>query len=303
MIVCYNTTMFQYTKNNHVDVGFTCDEDFYFKHGTVASYKSWRNECKSTAQELYDLHGNNLVLLLSGGLDSEVMLHSFIACGITPRVAIFRYERNLNLHDINYALRICAARGISPEIIDINVETFFNTVLLDFALKTRCSSPQLNLYYYYANQLDGIPVFGAGENYLIRHIGKKNIYDCEEARVGTIYTYFRSIQRECIPAFFQYTPETMVSYLQKESVYRWVETAFNDRYINSKKIKPSIIAEDFDIEPRGKLTGFELMMDLDKTYRDKLLAMNLGDGGEQLIPFEEYISMFGVELLRPIKYE
>lgn len=295
--------MFQYTKNNHVNVGFTCDDNFYFKHGTVTSHSSWRDECKSTAQQLYDLHGNNLVLLLSGGLDSEVMLHSFIACGITPRVAIFRYERNLNLHDINYALRICAARGISPEIIDINVETFFNTVLLDFALKTRCSSPQLNLYYYYANQLDGIPVFGAGENYLIRHIGKKNIYDCEEARVGTIYTYFRSIQRECIPAFFQYTPETMVSYLQKESVYRWVETAFNNRYINSKKIKPSIIAEDFDIEPRGKLTGFELMMDLDKTYRDKLLAMNLGDGGEQLIPFEEYISMFGVELLRPIKYE
>lgn len=295
--------MFEYTKNNHVDVGFTCDDDFYFKHGTVTSYSSWRDECKSTAQQLYDLHGNNLVLLLSGGLDSEVMLHSFISCGITPRVAIFRYERNLNLHDINYALRICAARGISPEIIDINVETFFNTELLDFALNTRCSSPQLNLYYYYANRIDGIPVFGAGENYLIRHVGKKYIYDCEEARVGTIYTYFRSIQRECIPGFFQYTPETMISYLQKESVYRWVETAFKDRYINSKKIKPSIIAEDFDIEPRGKLTGFELMMDLDREYRDKLLALNLGDGGEQLIPFEEYIPMFGVELLRPIKYE
>ena len=80
----------------------------------------------------------------------------------------------------------------------------------------------------------------------------------------------------------------MVSYLQKESVYRWVETAMQNRYINSKKIKPSIIAEDFDVEPRGKLTGFELMMDLDKTYRDKLLAMNLGDGRRTLlIQFEE----------------
>jgi len=295
--------MFEYTKNNHVNVGFTCDDNFYFKHGTVTSHSSWRDECKSTAQQLYDLHGNNLVLLLSGGLDSEVMLHSFIACGITPRVAIFRYERNLNLHDINYALRICAARGISPEIVDINVENFYKTQLIDFAQVTRCSSPQLNLYYYFANRLDGIPVFGGGENYLIRQIGEKRVYDCEEARVNTLYTYFRDIQRECIPSFFQYTPETMISYLQKESVYRWVETAFKDRYINSKKIKPSIIAEDFDIEPRGKLTGFELMMDLDKEYRDKLLALNLGDSGEQLIPFEEYIPMFGVELLRPIKYE
>ena len=295
--------MFEYTKNNHVNVGFTCDEDFYFKHGTVSSHGSWRDECKSTAKQLYDLHGDKLVLLLSGGLDSEVMLHSFIACGIIPKVAVFRYERNLNLHDINYALRICASRGITPNIIDINVEEFFDRDLLDFALFTRCSSPQLNLYYYYANKLDGIPVFGGGENYLIRHVGEKQVYDCEEARDTTLYTYFKNIERECIPSFFQYTPETMISYLQKESVYRWVETAKQQRYINSKKIKPSIIAEDFDIEPRGKLTGFELMMDLDKKYRDLLINMKLGDGGEQLIPFEEYIPMFGVDLLRPIRYE
>ena len=64
----------EYTKNNHVDVGFTCNDDFYFKHGTVTSYSSWRDECKSTAQQLYDLHGNNLVLLLSGGLDSQFSL-------------------------------------------------------------------------------------------------------------------------------------------------------------------------------------------------------------------------------------
>ena len=80
------------------------------------------------------------------------MLHSFISCGITPRVAIFRYERNLNLHDINYALRLCAARGISPDIIDINVEDFYKTQLIDFAQVTRCSSPQLNLYYHCANR-------------------------------------------------------------------------------------------------------------------------------------------------------
>lgn len=294
--------MFEYTKNNHVKCHYTNDHDFYFTHGTVTSYKSWREECKLTAQEIYDKHGDNLVLLFSGGLDSEVMLHSFLANGIKPKVVLFRYERNLNLHDLNYAFRICAARQISPIVIDINVENFYKTKLIDFAKQSTCSSPQLNLYYYHANNLDGIPVFGAGENYLIRQIGKEQVYDCEEARVTSIYKFFKNINRECIPSFFQYTPETMISYLQKESVYSWVENAKRLGYINTKKIKASIIAEDFDVEPRPKLTGFELMMDLDNTYRTKLLELNLGDNGEQLIPFEKYIPMFGVDLLRKINY-
>ena len=81
--------MFEYTRNNHVQCNYTNDQDFYFKHGTVSSHKSWREECKLSAQEIYDKNGDNLILLFSGGLDSEVMLHSFLASGITPKVVLF----------------------------------------------------------------------------------------------------------------------------------------------------------------------------------------------------------------------
>ena len=118
----------------------------------------------------------------------------------------------------------------------------------------------------------------------------------------SLYKFFENTNREAIPAFFQYTPEAMLSFLQKESVYRWVETAKAQGYINSKKIKASIIAEDFDIEPRGKLTGFELMNPLDQKYRKLLLEMNLGDDGEVWTPFIEYIRNFNVEPMREIKY-
>lgn len=293
--------MFQYTKNNHITWSFS-DDVLDFKHGKCDSHKSWREECKNVAQELYDLHGNKLIVTLSGGLDSEVVLHSFIANGIVPNVVIFRYERNLNLHDINYALRICAARQISPKIIDIDVSRFFTTNLLDYANITKCSSPQLNLLMNNIDNLDGIPIIGAGENYLSRKEGEKEVCDLEEAKIATIYNFYKNKKREIIPAFFQYTPEIMISYLQKESVYRWVETAKQQKYINSKKIKPSIIAEDFDIEPRGKLTGFELMEPLDNKYRFLLSNMNLGDNGEQWTPFADYIKSFGVDLLRDINY-
>ena len=293
--------MFQYTKNNHIKCSFSSGI-LNLEHGKCNSHKSWREECKSVAQELYDLHGNKLVVTLSGGLDSEVVLHSFIANGIIPKVVILRYERNLNLHDINYALRICAARQISPKIVDVNVSEFFRTDLLNYANITKCSSPQLNLLINSIDNIDGIPVIGAGENYLSRKEGKKEVYDLEEAKIAAIYKFYENKQREIIPAFFQYTPELMISYLQKESMYRWVETAKQQKYINSKKIKSSIIAEDFDIEPRGKLTGFELIDELERHQRSVLTNENLGDDGEQWTNFEDYIKEFGVDLLRDINY-
>jgi hypothetical protein len=293
--------MFEYTKNNHINYHLT-DNDFCFNHGKCYSHSSWRDECKRVAQELYDLHGNNLVLMLSGGLDSEVVFHSFLSLGIKPKVAILKYERNLNLHDINYALRLCASRYISPVIVDVNVKNFFESELLNFANLTKCSSPQINLLLYQANKIDGIPILASGENFLVRKEGQSKIYDLEESKIISIYDFFIKNSRESIPAFFQYTPEVMLSYLQRESIYSWVENAKKDGYINSKKIKPSIIAEEFDIEPRGKLTGFELMGELDYKYRTILQEKNLSNELEQWTIFDDYIRSFGVDLIREIEY-
>lgn len=293
--------MFEYTKNNHISYHLS-DNNFSLQHGTCTSHNSWRNECKKVAEELYDKHGDKLVLMLSGGLDSEVVLHSFVSLGIKPNVAILKYERNLNLHDINYAFRICASRYIIPNVIDINVKDFFESSLLKFANETKCTSPQLNLLLHTADKIDGIPILATGENFLVRKEGKPEVYDLEESKIISIYDFFVKKKREAIPAFFQYAPEVMISYLQRESIYRWVENAKKDGYINSKKIKASIIAEEFDIEPRGKLTGFELMDELDQKYRSILYAKNLTNELEQWTLFDDYIKGFGVDLLRDINY-
>jgi hypothetical protein len=295
--------MFQYTKNNHVKISRTPAGDFQFKFGKIKTHSTWRKECLNVAEELYDLHGNKLELFLSGGIDSEVMLNSFTALKIKPKVTVLRYERHNNLHDINYIFRACSKFYITPNVIDVNVEEFYKNKLIDFADKTQCTSPQMNLIMHYAFHCNGIPVIGTGENFLTRKIGETEIYDLEMEKESKLYTFFQSHNRECIPAFFQYTPEQMVSFIQKEFVYRWAETAKKNRYFSTKKIKHEIIAEDFDIEMRPKLTGFELMMELDDEYRKLLEARNYGDDGEQYTLFEDYIREFGIEPLRMLKYE
>lgn len=295
--------MFQYTKDNHVKTGRNSNNEFEFKFGKINGHDTWRKECLRTAEELYDLHGDKLILFLSGGIDSEVMLNSFAALRIKPKVTVLRYERNNNLHDINYIFRALAKFYMTPTIVDVNVEDFYKTKLIDFANKTLCTSPQMNLIMYHAFHCDGIPVLGTGENFLTRKYGGLEVYDLEMEKESRLFTFFASHNRECIPAFFQYTPAQMVSFIQKEFVYRWIETAKKNRYISSKKIKHEIIAEDFDIEMRPKLTGFELMMDIDNEYRKILEDNAYGDDGEQYTLFEDYIREFGIEPLRPLNYE
>jgi asparagine synthetase B (glutamine-hydrolysing) len=121
--------MFEYTHNNHIQTGIKNDE-FFFEYGKISSHKTWREECKRTAAELHEKYGDKLVLFLSGGVDSETVLNSFVSNGIKPKVAVMRYERNNNLHDINYIMRVLTKFYISPIIIDVNVEDFFKNDLL-----------------------------------------------------------------------------------------------------------------------------------------------------------------------------
>lgn len=297
--------MFEYTKNNHLKIHY---DNFRVEHGTVITHSTFRQECKLAALDLYNKHGNNLNLFLSGGVDSEVMLLSFIANGIIPNVTILKYERNLNMHDINYALRLCARYAIAPNIVDINVEKFFNDKLIDFAYETKCSSPQLNLIAYHANFTAGIPVLAFGENFLTRikerYKLSTEVYDIEQEKETRVFTYFVNNYRKSIPAFFQYTPEQMISFLQRESVYKWVETAKDLKYVNTNKVKLSMLSEEFDIEVRPKLNGFELMNELDAEYRFKLIKL-LGPAPPpraNYTEFTEYVKSFNVPLLREIKY-
>jgi len=295
--------IFEYTKNNHLKIYH--EDEFKVEFGKVKSHKTFRQECINVAKELYDKHGNKLDLLLSGGIDSEIMLLSFIAAGITPRVTIIRYERNLNMHDINYALRLCAKYGISPDIFDINVEMFFKNSVVEMAYRTKCNSPQLNLLAYCIEKINSIPVLGMGENFLSRKYEGETkyslqVYDIEQEKETRLALYFQNKEKEIIPSFFQYTPELMLSFLQRESVYRWVETAKKQRYLNINKVKCQLAMEEFDLEPRPKLTGFELYSDLDKEYRDKIASYS---NRVKMTEFTDYIKKFDVPLLRELNYE
>jgi hypothetical protein len=129
----------------------------------------WRAACIDTARLLRAASDEDLWVLSSGGIDSEVALQAFMFAGIPVRVAITRFARDLNRHDIVYAIRFCETHQVPYRMLDIDIEAFFASgAALDHALRASCVQPQLLHTMWAMDQVDGYPILGSGECYLER---------------------------------------------------------------------------------------------------------------------------------------
>ena len=101
-----------YTQNNHLHytIGgrkfghrMTPYEQYKVYTGRVdpVVYKnsSWRNELVKTADSVYQEYGKDLILFLSGGTDSEIVLRNFLEIGVKPRCVIIKFTNDYNLPD------------------------------------------------------------------------------------------------------------------------------------------------------------------------------------------------------------
>ena len=88
----------QLTHRNHFKFGYnqhwfadrrTPDDNWCVAYGRCQrSIKDWRSECIATARLIRDDNDHDLWVLFSGGIDSEVVLQSFLFAGIRVRAAI-----------------------------------------------------------------------------------------------------------------------------------------------------------------------------------------------------------------------
>lgn len=68
--------------------------------------------------------GRQLVVQLSGGRDSEVILLSFLQAGVDVTPLIIEYDHGLNAHDIVYAHDICQRHRLKPVGMNFNLTKF-----------------------------------------------------------------------------------------------------------------------------------------------------------------------------------
>lgn len=197
-------------------------------------------------------------LCLSGGVDSEAMARAFLHAGIPFEPYVFRFKDGFNDFDIADALSFCAAQGLTPNILDIDAISYFESGRhWNEAERYQCNSPQLCLHIHLLEQVPGCAVLSWNPPNLEK--GDRGI-GLPQFKYWSYHRYFEARGRAGVPFFFLYTPELVYSFLRLPALQRALRTTSPGASTHSAyEFKCEAYRQGgFAIENRAdKYTGFE----------------------------------------------
>lgn len=274
---------FEFGYNGRAFVNRGADSDqWYVKYGRCERQPlNFHEECMRTASVIRNNTNQPLVVLFSGGVDSEVALRSFVDAGIDVSVAILRFKNDLNVHDISWAIIICEQLKVPYKIHDLDLLNFWKSEADSYANATYCVSPQLLTTMWLVDQIQGYPVLGSGECLLVKERPDDYVpgvspylhsdwHLWEKEKIAAWYRHFIVRNREGCPGFFQYTPELIYSYIKDPFVQDLVNCRIVGK-LSTESSKLKIYQQHFQLLNRPKYTGFEKVQAQDAEYRARLL--------------------------------
>jgi Queuosine biosynthesis protein QueC len=226
---------------------------------------TYKEELHNTARNTLEVfNGKDLTLCFSGGMDSEVVLRSYLEIGHPIKVVIYRYENNINQYDVHHAIKVCEQLKSPYKIIDFNLANFFETDAIDMIESCQIDKPMQLVGCKLLEITEGIPIMGEGDPLInVRPANdtndKLNYYwavtdwsseICREQYVG-------HINKEAIPAWLQWRPEVVLACLESEYVHKLMTNQYQNVYscLSNKYEQYSVYFPD--IINREKVSGFE----------------------------------------------
>ena len=261
---------------NHVSFK-SSESSFEVSLGSLSRMpESGFSEAQKAAFLIKNKH-KDLVLCLSGGIDSEVMLQSFLAVGAKFSICFLRFRHGLNDFDILTNLKLVRKLALPFRIIELDVIAFFESGMhLIYADKYQCQSPQLAAHLWMLDQIDGTPVL-SGNPIFPTFVDLHAIYFMGLPGMlhAVYFRYFEITGRSGIPWFLLYTPELSATFLNHTSVEAslqelWAPEKYD--YLTKCRIYRD---HGFKVAPRqDKFTGFERVRD----FYDVVMGTNWGTG-------------------------
>lgn len=226
--------------------------------------KSFKEELLLAAQSTLDFHPNlKPNIFFSGGVDSEIMLRSYLEIGCKPKVTIMRYENDYNLYDVSYAVTVCSMLNVEYDLIDFNLTKFYENDAERMSELAQIDRPRALPYCKFIEDADGFPILGASD-LTVHRTTPEYVQDekgnwvilCWEHDIGWS-KFARAINKPAVAEWFKWTPGLVLSYMN----LNWFSKLVNDEYIgksgcNSTKIIGYREAYP-DLIERRKQTGFE----------------------------------------------
>ncbi len=223
----------------------------------------FKEECIETARTISEQAkalGRIPVICLSGGLDSEVIVRSFMDAGVDFKLMTWRFKDKLNEHELAYVRMFCTQHGLETEYFDISpfwlnspeAQKLFldaHTTYLPFAYNMRLMN------HIWAN--GGFPVLGE-EGQLERSGQEWKYVEYEYDRALFRHAELHGMQSA---GFLQHTVEILASFLTHPLMIELAtgkNKLANILLTTSTPIKYQMYMEAWpDLKPRKKYTGIE----------------------------------------------
>lgn len=246
--------------------------------GKVYDFKTELERAAASTLDHYP--GLRPSIFFSGGVDSELILRAYLKIGVNPEVFIVRYENDLNIHDISYAVVICDILGVKYNIVDFDLQKFYENDAEAIADQAQIDTAKMLPHLKFSECASGLIIVGDSDTSWIRtdsDYSKKGtwvIRDYEFDLGLDKYSILHS--RTAIHGWWRWTPGLVLSYTQ----LNWFKQLTNDEFpgklgVNSTKMLG--FREQFpDLIPRPKYTGFERIQPVIDEFESYLSKKNGG---------------------------
>ena len=246
--------------------------------GEVQDFKTELNN--AAASTLAHFPGLRPQVFFSGGVDSELILRSYLAIGANPEVFIIRYENDLNLHDISYAIVICDLLGVKYNLVDFNLQKFYENDAELIAEQAQIDTAKMLPHLKFSECADGLIIIGDSDTSWVR-LNE----DYTQSSIWVLRDYEFDIgldkysilhNRTAIHSWWRWTPGLVLSYTK----LNWFSDLLSDKFdgkagVNSTKMLG--FKESFsDLITRPKYTGFEKIQPVIDEFENYLKKKNNG---------------------------
>jgi hypothetical protein len=284
----------------------TNNDDIYKLHIDVSKVStttgSYKEELYNSAKMMRDSFVGQFDVLLSGGIDSEIVVRTFKDLMIPHNTYIFRYENNINYKDVSSAIEIATSLNIPYKVIDFKLEKFFESEAHDIFQKSGCIRAGRLPHLKFLDYLDNIPVMGEAEPYWLRVLGgdygRKSswIFPLNESNHNASM-YLHSLGRDNICDWYEFNPNLIKAF----NTLPIIQDLINDRLHGKRSCWTSRtpIHQQIwpDIKHKHKLTGYEgeNYTGVYPAYINNMqeyMTSVIGEGNEYWFTYDELTQLF-----------
>jgi hypothetical protein len=233
---------------------------------------SFENELNRTADLVQREFGNDLILFLSGGTDSEIVLRNFLHNGFKPRCAVIKLENDFNIGEVEEAKAIANELDIKLDVLDFNVRDFFYSgEATEFG--ELIQSTQLTYIMVYKNILKlGAPAVMGGEAGITKQVSENGsfwYYAFRENEDASAMRFSNKFDIPLVNEWFSYTPELLLYYLESDGIKKLITDKYNYK-LTAASSKNQILETMYSkFRKKEKKHGFESLLALNgQAYED-----------------------------------